>query len=499
MSLWTKVAATAASRAYLLVLGLLALPVYRSMLGADAYGLVAIFVALQLWLQLLDLGLAATLAREAALTMARVRTARSLRALASALERGFGAVVLAAGLATAGLAPLVVEHWLTLGSVTPADAAYSVLLMTACVLLRLQADLYRGILSGFERLRWLALVNAAFGTVRLLGVLPCMLFWGASPVRFFLFQLIGYAVELVVVRTHAWRCMPRALAGEPAVDSRLLRSVLQFSLSMSLASAIWVLASQIDKLLLSGWLPLRDYGAYGLAVTAAGGVLLATGALAEALVPRITALQARGAVEELRTLYRAFTQWAVILACTAAGVMACHAEAVLRVWTGDATLASDMAPVLRLYALGNAALALGSLPYYLQLASGRLRLHLIGTALMFVLLMPGVIWATPRYGPIGAAMVWLAVNLLYLVVWTAVAHARFAPGLHARWWRSDVLPIAVLGFATAALTRLLPWPAERLAEAALLVPVSAAILAACACGSSVVRDTAGRFLKRQPR
>jgi O-antigen/teichoic acid export membrane protein len=499
MSLQRSVIATAGSRAYLLVIGLLALPVYRSLLGPDAYGLVAIYVALQLWLQLLDLGLPATLAREAALTAAGAQAATSLRALTSTFERWFGALVVLACLAAAAIAPWGARHWLTLGSVPAADAASSLALMTACVLLRLHADLYRGVLSGFERQRWLAAVNAVFGTVKVLGVLPFLMYTGASPVRFFVFQLCAHAVELVVVRAQAWRLLPRSPVNQVPPQRSPWRLVLQFSLSMSLASTVWVLASQVDKLLLSGLLPLRDYGAYGLAVTAASGVLLAAGALADTLVPRLTALQSTAGAAEVQALYRAFTQWGAVMACAAAGVLAFHAEGVLLVWTGDAALAAEMAPVLAVYALGNAALALASFPYYLQLASGRLRMHLLGTALMFALLLPGVLWATPRFGPLGAASAWLAVNLLYLLVWTAIVHAKFAPGLHARWWAADILPIAVLGFGAAALTRQLHWPAGRLAQAALLLAVSAVILAACAAGSSKARGSAWAALKRQTR
>ena len=66
MSLANRVVATAASRAYLTLLGLLVLPLYMLRMGAEAYGLVVLFTTLQVWFQLLDMGLTATLAREAA-------------------------------------------------------------------------------------------------------------------------------------------------------------------------------------------------------------------------------------------------------------------------------------------------------------------------------------------------------------------------------------------------------------------------------------------------
>jgi hypothetical protein len=176
-----------------------------------------------------------------------------------------------------------------------------------------------------------------------------------------------------------------------------------------------------------------------------------------------------------------------VLAWSAAGLLAFHAERVLWAWTGDAELARSTSPVLALYSLGNAALAIAAYPFYLQLARGQLRLHLIGTGVMLGLLLPGVVWATGHHGALGAAAVWFAVNVLYLLLWTPVAHARFAPGLHRRWLLSDVVPVAALAVVAAAVTAALPWPADRIATALLLLPAAVAILLASAAGSGWAR------------
>jgi O-antigen/teichoic acid export membrane protein len=176
-------------------------------------------------------------------------------------------------------------------------------------------------------------------------------------------------------------------------------------------------------------------------------------------------------------------------------VLAFHADRVLWIWTGDAALAARAAPVLGLYALGNAALAVGAYPYYLQFAEGRLRLHLVGTALIVAVLLPGLVWATSRYGSTGAAAAWLGVNVLYLLLWTPVAHARFMPRLHWRWMAEDVLPMAALAAAAAGVCRWLPWPSGRAGAGMLLLGVSLVVLLASASGSSWARDALRRPIK----
>jgi O-antigen/teichoic acid export membrane protein len=488
MSLAHSVVATAASRAYLTLLGLLVLPLYLQRLGAEAYGLVALFFTLQVWFQLLDMGLTATLARESARHRAGARSGLALRQLLRALERLFFGAVLVAGAVLYLGAEAIAQHWLNLQVLAPADAQRAIEWMAIGVMARLFGELHRAVIAGFERLDWLAGNNALFGTLRFLGVLPFMDMAGATAAQFFIYQAVVGVLELAVLAAKAHRLVPRSSLRLPFWDFSPLRGVLAFSLAMSAASVVWVFASQFDKLVLSGVLTLADYGAYGLAVAAATAVLLATGSLADALTPRITALQAGGDAGAVQRLYRQASQWTAVVACTGAATMACHAEALLGAWTGDRSLAAAMAPVLALYVLGNAAMAVAALPYYLQFAQGRLGLHLVGTGCMVLLLVPGVTWAATRHGALGAAAAWFAVNLLYLLAWTPVVHGRFAPGLHGRWLLVDIVPVALAAAAAGGLTLMLPWPDGRAAVALQLALVACAILLAAVAAASQVRQ-----------
>jgi O-antigen/teichoic acid export membrane protein len=158
-----------------------------------------------------------------------------------------------------------------------------------------------------------------------------------------------------------------------------------------------------------------------------------------------------------------------------------------------------MAAVLALFALGYAALALAALPYYLQLAQGRLGLHLAGTGCMAVLQVPGVVWAATAHGAGGAAAVWFGINTLYLLLWTAVAHARFAPGLHGRWVGRDLLPPLAAAAVAGALGSRLPVPDGRLASAMLLVATACGILLAAALAAPRVRADLRQTLRSRAR
>ena len=493
MSFKRNILASYASQIYVTLAGLLILPVYLQYMGAEVYGLVGFFTLLQAWFNLLDMGLTPTVARETARFKGGAIDALSYRRLLRALELVFLAIALVGGGAMFVGAGLIAQDWLRVDRLPLSQVELALELMAAGVALRWMAGLYRGCISGAEQLAWLGGFNAAMATLRFVGVLPVLVWVGSSAAVFFSFQVLVALLEFAFLVLKARTLLPVlvpgvALGWSPAVLFTPIRGVIKFSLSIAFTSSVWVLVTQTDKLVLSRLLPLADYGYFTLAVLAASGVMILSGPISGALLPRMARLQAEGDEAGLIGLYRNATQMVAVIAVPACLVLAFFAEQVLWLWTRDAQAAAQAAGVLRLYALGNGFLALGAFPYYLQFAKGDLKLHLTGSALFVLLLIPSLVWATWHHGVIGAGYAWLGANAAYFFCWTPLVHRRFAPGLHARWLSRDTGPIVLLALAAMALAyRLVQWPPGRVAALALLALVSVAVLLAAAGGSGWVR------------
>src|SRR5206468_12366203 len=82
--------------------------------------------------------------------------------------------------------------------------------------------------------------------------------------------------------------------------------------------------------------------------------------------------------------------------------------------------------------------AIYSLPYALQLAYGWTSLALTANTVAVVLLVPLAIWAAITYGTTGTALVWMLLNLGYVLISEQVMHARLLPSEKWQWYRSDV-------------------------------------------------------------
>lgn len=442
MSLKTNILANYASQLYVTGVGILILPLYIKYMGAEAYGLVGFFTMLAALFALLDLGLTPTIARETARYHGGSMSAINYLQLFRALNIIFLVIAVIGGTALWLLSSLIAHKWLQVETLGMNSVVVAVQIMAISVALRWLGGLYRGVISGSERLVWLSGFNAIIATLRFPAVFITMWQYGFTPTVFFWHQLAVALFEVMSLYLMSCRLRPSVTGSDTLGWSlRPVKPVLNFALTIAFTSSVWVLVTQADKLILSGILPLAEYGFFTLAVLVASGVMMLSAPVSTVIMPRMARLYAEGKQEAMIQVYRNATQLVSVVAGSAALVIAFFPDALLYVWTGDGFLADQAAPVLRLYALGNAVLAVGAFPYYLQYALGNLRYHLIGNVIMIVLLIPIIIWAAKNFGGVGAGYAWLVVNVLYLLLWVAYVHHKIQPGLHLEWLLKDVMVI----------------------------------------------------------
>ncbi|WP_068831293.1 oligosaccharide flippase family protein [Polaromonas jejuensis] len=463
MSLKKNIFANYVSQIYVTLVGVVMLPLYVKYMGAEAYGLVGFFAMLQVWFQLLDMGLTPTMARETARFNGGACSALELRRLLRTLEGIFlGVALLGAGAMWAS-AGGIAKQWLKVQQLPLVEVEHALQLMAIIVALRWVSGLYRGAINGFEKQVWLSSFNSAVATARFVLVIPFFIWVGSSPGLFFGFQLVIAVFELVWLVGKTYAIFPKAVQGASTPWAwQPLRRVLRFSLGIAFTSSVWVLVTQTDKLILSKFLPLTDYGYFTLAVLVAGGVLTISSPISAALMPRLVKLNAEHDEAGLIQLYRNATQLVAVIALPVCTMLAFFSEQVLWAWTGDAALAGKAAPVLTLYVIGNGILVLAAFPYYLQYAKGDLTLHMIGNAIFVLLLIPSLIWASWRYGATGAGWAWLGSNAVAFALWLPMVHARFCKGLHIQWLLRDIAPIAISSIAFGVTSQwLFAWPTQR--------------------------------------
>lgn len=488
-SLKLNVLASYASQIYLIVISIAILPIYMKYMGAEAYGLVGFFAMLQGLFALLDFGLTPTISRQTAQYNAGAVAALEFRQLFRSLSIIFAFIASVGGGLLFYFNIYIAEHWLKIENLTIADVIFCLQIMAICVALRWITGLYRGVISGFERIVWLSMSNIFIATLRFPGVLLYMYYGGFTVKSFFVFQLIVALFEFFLLATKAYKLLP-TLHKKRVIGWSLqpVKPLLGFALTIAFTSSIWVLLTQLDKFVLSAILALSEYGYFTLAVLVAGGVLQIGAPISAAIMPRMARLQGEQNYEELKAIYIGATEFVAVIVVTAGIVIAMLAKPVLYVWTGDVMLAEKTAPILQLYALGNAVLALGAFPYYLQYAKGNLRLHFIGNLVTVIVLIPAIIWAAKNYGAIGAGWAWLSIQLAYLIFWVSFVHKIIEPHINLQWFKAFLPSVCSVSFLCGVVMYCVSFSQQRGVALFQIVLVSLICLMVAALSSKQVRN-----------
>ena len=445
MSVKVNIAANYVASAWNALAALVFAPVFLNLLGVEAYGLIGTFVLLQATLALMDMGLSPTLVRFMSLFRAGNLTAEGIRDLLRSIEWviAAAAIAIAAGLAIA--ANWLSIHWLHPEHIARAEVAGSLSIMGLVLALRLFENIYRSALNGLEAQVSVAALTIATTTLRTAGAAVVLVVFGATIATFFWWQLGVAAASLVATGLVLYRRLPR-VGRTPQFSLSALADVRSFAGGMVGITIMSLLLMQVDKVILLAQRPLADYGVYALAVAGAGAILVPIAPIAQALLPRWSAMVARHETGNLAPLYLDASRVVSSLVASLAFVLIAFAHPILTLWMHNPAVAADAAPLLRVYVLGTMFQAMTTMPFTLQLAHGWTRLAFSLTTIALVGSSVALAWAIPRYGALGACWVWAGLNLGTLLVMPIIMHRRMMPGLVAIWFgRAVALPLLIAG------------------------------------------------------
>jgi O-antigen/teichoic acid export membrane protein len=473
MSLKHNVAANFISQAVVVLMTFALVPLYIRSLGLEAYGLIGLFVALQAWLTVIDLGLSHTLNLEMARYSAGSTRADDVLGLLGAVQWLYGGIGALIAVLIWATAPYLAENWFQASGLSNDVVQTSLLLLGLNLVLRWAAQIFRSAIQGLQRQVWLATFTVATTALRTAGTVWLLVWGGAGVVVFFVWQLAVTALELVwlVARLHRW--MPPRRGG-PGNGPTLapLRRVWRFAGAVLVTNLCAAFMTQMDKLILSRTLPLQEFGTYAFAFTLGTAVAVFTTPIFQAVSPRLTVDIASGDVDRLIATYRKASQTMAVIVLPLAAVMICHAHALVFAWSGDRLLAERSAALAAVFVAAYTLNSLVQVPAALALSHGWSGWAMISNLLACLLVVPAVLIGLAYLGAIGAALANLGLNVLYFGVAVWYLHRRYLVGQWRTWFfRDSLVPMAV-AFAIGGATMLLGDDARgRVATGAFLLAV----------------------------
>lgn len=445
-----NISANLLSNLWLTALMLLLTPLYVHFLGMESYGLIGFYLSWGIILGILDTGISATAIREIAWLTARPEEKKKIPDLLRSLEVVYWAIVLIVGAGLLAGAWFFGRGWFQTSNLSPELVRYTMMLMAVSLVVQVPSGLYVGGLMGLQRQVECSGFLTLIGTVRGLGALVVL--WKINPdIRaFFMWQILVSVFQTAGARWLLWRCI--SIEGFHARFSiELLHSVKGFAGGMILITALGIVITQMDKMILSQKVTLEIFGYYMLAWTVASGLSRVSTPLIQAFAPHFTDLLSRGDNQGLAKQVRIASQLMSVLILPPTAMIVFFSEFILIIWMRDPIVAAGASPILSVLVVGSALTAC-SYPALSILYSRKQMKYVVAVTLVsLVTLVPLLLLAITYFGVMGAASIGAIYGLaLYIAYQTYGLKGIPDVGLISSTLRDFIVP-CLTSFAIAGI------------------------------------------------
>ena len=423
-----------------ILLNVVAIPFQAKILGAEDYGVLGFGASLQVALTVLDFGLSTTVIREIASD--RSPDHRDSRELIQTVGTVYWLIAMVLGLGLALTASRIVHSWFKLEAMTPRYATVAIQIMSGWVAFTWPVTLYASVLSGLQRLEVVNALRVLTNTINLGGGVIVLLVSGDLHV-FLMWMAVN---AFLAVSLHVMVCR-RLLPGISLglhFSPEAIKRIWRFSLDMNVTSALGILYTQSDRILIGNLLSLKALGYYNAAYNLTKGIGTVQGFFGSAILPTLASDYSLGQKDALRTRYSKYAQFLVYLAALPTSVLVFFGHDLLLIWTTPETAAGAYR-ALGILAVGFLLNAAMSAPYVLSIATGHTRIPLLVNVIAVPFYLPGLYFLIVRYGIDGAALAWPLLNLYYVATFLPLTQRKIVKARVTVWFCKNLLPFLGLG------------------------------------------------------
>lgn len=425
--------------AWITILTIIITPLQVNILGVEAYGLVGFIAALQTLFSVFDFGISNTVIRELASDHSdQKKASRDLVRTASGI---YWSIAFVLGVLLIFFSRYIASHWLESSSLGPKVINQSFIVISLYIALRWPVSLYSGILTGLERLDILNYLKISAGSLRLLGGMLVLMYWGDVYI-FLIWNLISTLVEVLLYVIVILRFIPTISLGFGA-SLLEIRRLWRFSVSMGLLSILGIFIIQIDKLMLTNMMSLKDLGYYNLAYTAASSISFIVSAVSSANIPNFAAVHSRRNISELLAVYRKADIDILGLASIVAGLLIFYGEQILGIWINPNTAAQAALPLVWLSVGFWVSASIANI-YNVAVACGIPGKHLKVNLFAFIPYLLCMYLCIKSFGITGPAIAWLLLNVAYALALVRPIQRDMLNESTYRWLRKTISPFLIL-------------------------------------------------------
>lgn len=462
--LFSKVLAT--------IIGIIFVPIYVKIIGAESYGLVAFYGTLAGSLAILDMGLSTAISRQVSVLTTRPNSQKETSDLVFSVEIIYWFVGILAGLLIVILSHYLAMHWINAKYLPKQTIASAIMLMGGIFACNFPASIYNGVMNSLNLQLPNAFINIIASLIKAVGVILALKYISSSIECYFIWQILISLIITVAMRAYCWRIINKDILVSPKFSIQQLKTIWKFAAGMTGISLITFFLSQIDKIVVSKFVTLDFVGYYGLAFTVAGAITQVISPLNPILFPKFSALAATNKQSELVDLYHKSCRLINIIVLPIGFTLILFAHEILLLWTNNPILVKNTAPILQICAAGTICNCMMWIPYWYMLANGITKFTIYQNILASLILVPLLFLWVEKYGALGASFVWLTVNSGYVLITIPIFHTIYLKGQLKKWYFNDTLNplfLVVIIAGTFKYVQILYFPNIKLIPLAILL------------------------------
>lgn len=411
-----------------MLLQLCLVPQYLKFLGLDGYGIVGFYLALLAVAAVLDTAISSAVCREIAWLQARGDPDRRIPVFIFSAETSLWILVVALTALFLVFFSAFGNSWLPNPGRFKNQIQEIGWLMGGAFLTAFPAGFYGGILNGHQKQVQAGVLGALGQSLRGLGALAALVFVAADLRIFFLWNLVAGILITLMFRHAARGCwyLPQI---QTAFSWQALSSIQGFAGGMFAITACSCLSIYADRLILSRYISLEEYGLYILICTVIGGMSRLVTPLTLYFTPLMTHYASAENKPEMLKAIEKFTVWTGVLLIPACVCFIYFSDTILKIWTGNRGLSSGTQSLSFFLGLG---LILQSASYpttTMLFAEKKIQGVLYGSLAMAILAPVGLILTAPHLGSLGASALLAALSFWYFVYIIFIGTKHFGKSL----------------------------------------------------------------------
>jgi O-antigen/teichoic acid export membrane protein len=423
-------------RIYTAIITIALIPFIIKILGIESYGLIGFFTVLQACLSILDAGIGGVLTRQAIVSKVNKEQYSKFGELYKKIIIVFICVTILTLLLGSFVGVKYSGSWLK----TALDDSVVIPCMIAMFwifAIRYLQGPFRSILLANEKQVTITTINLITVTTSQPLALLLLTVLHGGVFDYFLVQLVSALLTTSLIifygeksRRDVLKLLPEDVCSKN-YSGMSLRSVISFALQLSTLSILWVIVNQSDKLALTKYMNLSDYGGYSVAVSVTAVLAILSDPLNQFLQPRLTKhYHAREYQMYSKLIINSF-KFITLLTIPLGVFLFFYSKELLFVWSGDRHLSQVVSRYLPWIFMGSIFAVFSNIIFLILYSIGDLKKHTIIYGAYSIIIVPLNIYIAKNFLGEGASILFFISSMLLFVLWGGYnLNKHFHKGMH---------------------------------------------------------------------